>query len=64
MMNGDFEISTFHLNRDKFDAAKEYRGSPAEILEASTLKSYKREENSSFELQYDFQKFIGRWHLL
>ncbi len=57
MMNGDFEISTFHLNRDKFDAAKEYRGSPAEILEASTLKSYSETpliENSGFELQYDF----------
>ena len=57
MMNGDFEVSTFHLNRNKFDAAKEYKGSPAEILEASSLKSYSDKplmENSGFELQYDF----------
>ncbi len=60
LMNGDFEVSTFHLNRDKFDAAGEYIGSPAEVLQASSLRSYSETpliENSDFDLTYNFPEF-------
>lgn len=60
MMNGDFEVSTFHFNRDKFDAAANFKGSTAEILETSTLASYSNDpliNNSDFELQYNFPEF-------
>ena len=60
LMNGDFEVATFQLNRDKFDAAKNYKGSPAEILNASSLRSYSETpliENSDFDLKYNFPEF-------
>lgn len=57
IMNGDFEVSTFHLNREKFDSAENAKGSPSEIIQRSTLASYTNDPlilNSDFELKYKF----------
>ena len=56
-MNGDFEVSTFHLNREKFDLAENFKGSPTEILQRSNLASYTNDPlilNSDFKLKYKF----------
>ena len=39
VMNGDFEVATFMINREKFDAAKKSKGSASEILKRSNLES-------------------------
>jgi hypothetical protein len=60
VMNGEFEVSTFHLNREKFDAAKKSIGSPSEIINSSTFGSYSNTpltSDSEFELTYNFPEF-------
>ena len=39
VMNGDYEVATFIINREKFDAAKNSKGSASEILKRSKLES-------------------------
>tara|TARA_Y100001970_G_scaffold80636_1_gene102384 strand:+ start:4717 stop:6852 length:2136 start_codon:yes stop_codon:yes gene_type:complete len=60
VMNGTFEVSTFHINRDKFDAANQSRGSPAEVLKRSSLSSNSNEpltNDPEFDLKYKFPEF-------
>jgi hypothetical protein len=42
VMNGDLEIATLNINRNKFDAAKAFKGSPQEVLKVSLIDSYIR----------------------
>ncbi|MDC0075968.1 YjbH domain-containing protein [Gammaproteobacteria bacterium] len=59
-MNGDFEVATFMINRDKFDAAKNYKGSVSEILKRSELESNSNMpliQNSIFNPTINFPEF-------
>lgn len=60
VMNGDFEVSTFQINREKFDAAKKLKGSPAEIFKRSSFSSDSNEpliQDSDFKLTYNFPEY-------
>ena len=60
VMNGDFEVATFILNREKFDAAKNFKGSASEILKRSNLESNSNTPlilNSSFNPTINFPEF-------
>jgi hypothetical protein len=60
VMNGDFEVATFIINREKFDAAKKYKGSVAEILKNSNLESNSNTPlilDSSFNPTINFPEF-------
>ncbi len=64
VMNGEFEVSTFHLNREKLDAAKKFSGSPSEIVSRSTFESYSNTplvSDSGFKLKYNFPEFY--WNM-
>jgi len=39
LMNGDLEIATFMINREKFDEAKNFKGSAQEIFKTSKIES-------------------------
>ena len=59
-MNGDFEVATFMINREKFDAAKNSKGSVSEILKRSKLESNSNTPlilNSSFNPTINFPEF-------
>jgi hypothetical protein len=60
VMNGDFEVSTFMINREKFDAAKNNKGSVPEILKRSKLESNSNKpliEDSIFNYTINFPEF-------
>ena len=42
-MNGDLEVITLNINREEFDAADNYRGSPAELWNKSRISSTSNE---------------------
>jgi hypothetical protein len=60
IMNGDYEVATFMINREKFDAAKNSKGSVTEILKRSKLESNSNTPlilNSSFNPIINFPEF-------
>ena len=60
IMNGDFEVATFMINREKFDAAKKSKGSVSEILKRSNLESNSNTpliSNSLFNPTINFPEF-------
>ena len=60
VMNGDIEVATFMINREKFDAAKNYKGSPHEIFKTSKLESNSNDpliSNSIFNPIIKFPEF-------
>ena len=60
VMNGDFEVATFIINREKFDDAKNFKGSVSEILKRSNLESNSNTPlilNSSFNPTINFPEF-------
>ena len=60
IMNGDFEVATFIINREKFDAAKKHKGSLSEILKGSNLESNSNNpliSNSLFNPTINFPEF-------
>ena len=64
VMNGEFEVSTFRLNREKLDAAKKFSGSPSEIVSRSTFESNSNTplvSDSGFKLKYNFPEFY--WNM-
>jgi len=60
IMNGDFEVATFRVNREKFDSAKASKGSGLEILKRSNLESNSNQPlilNSIFNPTINFPEF-------
>jgi hypothetical protein len=60
VMNGDFEVATFRVNREKFDSAKDSKGSAIEVLKRSNLESNSNQpliENSKFNPTINFPEF-------
>ena len=60
LMNGDFEVATFIINREKFDAAKISKGSVSEILKRSKLESNSNKpliKNSIFNPTINWPEF-------
>ena len=59
-MNGDFEVTTFMINREKFVSAKNFKGSASEVLKRSKLESNSNEPlilNSTFNPTINFPEF-------
>jgi len=60
VMNGDLEIATLKINRNKFDAAKAFKGSPQEVLKVSLIDSNSNNpliSDSDFNPRIDFPEF-------
>jgi hypothetical protein len=60
VMNGDLEIATLKINRNKFDAAKAFKGSPQELLKVSLIDSNSNNpliSDSEFNPRIDFPEF-------
>jgi len=60
VMNGDLEIATLKINRNKFDAAKAFKGSPQEVLKVSLIDSNSNNpliSDSEFNPRIDFPEF-------
>ena len=60
VMNGDLEITTLKINRNKFDAAKAFKGSPQEVLKVSLIDSNSSNpliSDSEFNPRIDFPEF-------
>jgi hypothetical protein len=60
VMNGDLEIATLNINRNKFDAAKAFKGSPQEVLKVSLIDSNSNNpliSDSDFNPRIDFPEF-------
>ena len=60
VMNGDLEITTLKINRNKFDAAKAFKGSPQEVLKVSLIESNSNNpliSDSEFNPRIDFPEF-------
>ena len=60
VMNGDLEIATLKINRNKFDAAKAFKGSPQEVLKVSLIESNSNNpliSDSEFNPRIDFPEF-------
>ena len=60
VMNGDLEMATFIINREKFDDAKNFKGSVSEILKRSNLESNSNTPlilNSSFNPTINLPEF-------